>query len=181
MSSTLSDRTFVSAMISKVNVSGITSGNRSDSVDTVTLARKWGIGLPAAKKTLGGTTQRGVRTMIYPSLSRRFWTNDRQLRYRRLGIECFNDTLIAKTESRQKNRYAQIFCTAEGWTRAFPMRLKSEAHHALSLLHRRDGVPNVMIMDNAQEQVKGGLRRNNCEVGTHIKQTEPHSQWMNAA
>ena len=57
MSSTLSDRTFVSAMISKVNVSGITSGNRSDSVDTVTLARKWGIGLPAAKKTLGVTTQ----------------------------------------------------------------------------------------------------------------------------
>ena len=49
------------------------------------------------------------------------------------------------------------------------MRLKSEAHHALSLLHRWDGVPNVMIMDNAQEQVKGDFRRKNREVSKHVK------------
>ena len=181
MSSTLSDRTFVSAMIAKVNVSGIKSGNFRNGVDAVTLARNWGIGLPAAKKTLGVTTQQGVRTMIHSSLFQRFWTNDCQLRYRRLGIECFTDTLIAKTESQQKNRYAQIFCTVEGWTRAFPMRLKSEAHTALSLLHRRDGVPNVMIMDNAQEQVKRNFHRKNREVSTHVKHTDPHSQWMNTA
>lgn len=181
LSNTLSDRTFVSAMIANVNVSGVTSSDRRDGVDAATLARNWGIGLHAAKKTLKVTTQRGVRTMVHPSLSRRFRTNDRQLRYRRLGIECFTDTLIAKTESRQKNRYAQVFCTAQGWTRAFPMKLKSEAHHALSLLHSRDGVPNIMVMDNAQEQVKGDFRKKNRDVSTHVKQTEPHSQWMNAA
>ena len=136
MSRTLSDRTFVLSMIANVNVSGTTSGDRHDGVDAATLARNWGIGLPAAKKTLGVTTQQGVLNMIHPSLSWRFRTNKRQLRYKRLGIDCFTNTLIAKTESQQKNRYAQIFCTAEGWTSALPMRLKSEAHHALFVAAR---------------------------------------------
>ena len=191
VSNTLSERTFLTAMIANVHVSGtgtsncqvsgVTTSDRRNGVDAPTLARNWGIGLEAAKKTIKVTTQRGVRTMVHPSLSRRFRTNDRQLRYRRLGIECFTDTLIAKTESRQKNKYAQVFCTVEGWTRAFPMKLKSEAHEALSLLHRRDGFPNVMIMDNAKEQVNGDFRRKNREVHTHVSQTEAFSPWMNAA
>ena len=153
VSNTLSDRTFLTAMVANVHVSGLgtssrqvsglTTSDRRDGVNAATLVRNWGIGLSAANKTIKVTTQRGVHNMLHPSLSRRYRTNDRQLRYMRLCIECFTDTLIAKTESRQKNRYAQVFCTAEGWTRAFPMKLKSEAHEALSLLHKRDGVPNV--------------------------------------
>ena len=134
-----------------------------------------------AEKTLKITTQQGIRTLVHPSLSRPFRTQDRQLQYRRLPIECFTDTLIAKTESRSKNKYAQVFCTAEGWTRAFPMRTKSQAHVALLLLHKRDGVPNIMVMDGAREQVHGDFRRKNREVGTHVKQTEPHLPWMNAS
>ena len=99
LSNTLSERTFVMAMIANVNVSGVTSSDRHDGVDATTLERNWGIGLHAAKETLKVTTQRGVQTMVHPSLSRRFQTNDCQLRYRRLGIECFTDTLIAKTNS----------------------------------------------------------------------------------
>ena len=77
LSNTLSDRTLVSAMIANVNVSGFTSSDRRDGVDATTLARNWGIGLHAAKKMLKVTTQRGVRTTVHPSLSRRFQTNDR--------------------------------------------------------------------------------------------------------
>jgi len=61
------------------------------------------------------------------------------------------------------------------------MRTKSQAHVALLLLHKRDGVPNIMVMDGAREQVHGDFRRKNREVGTHVKQTEPHLPWMNAA
>jgi len=61
------------------------------------------------------------------------------------------------------------------------MRTKSEAHEALSLLHKRDGVPNIMAMDGAREQVHWDFHRMNREVGTHVKQTEPHLRWMNAA
>ena len=55
------------------------------------------------------------------------------------------------------------------------MKLKSEAHHAFSLLHSREGVPNIMVMENAEEKVKGDFRKKNCDVSTHVKQTEPHS------
>jgi len=61
------------------------------------------------------------------------------------------------------------------------MRTKSQAHEALSLLYKRDGVPNIMVMDGAREQVHGDFRRKNREVDTHVKQTEPHLPWMHAA
>ncbi|KAI2494466.1 Reverse transcriptase (RNA-dependent DNA polymerase) [Fragilaria crotonensis] len=85
------------------------------------LASNWGIDLTTARRTIDVTTQRGVRTVLHPTLSRRFRTNDRQLRYRRLAIDCFTDTLISNTVSRRNNKYAQIFATSDGWCRAYPM------------------------------------------------------------
>ena len=61
------------------------------------------------------------------------------------------------------------------------MKLNLEAHQTLSLLHSRYGVLNIMVIDNAQEQVKGDFGKKNRDVITHVKQTEPHSKWMNAA
>jgi hypothetical protein len=53
-------------------------------VDAATLANKWGIGIEAAKRMRLVTTQRGIRRMIHPSLTKQYKTNDRQLRYRHL-------------------------------------------------------------------------------------------------
>ena len=50
-------------------------------IDPTTLATRWGIGIETARRNIEATTQRGVRTVAHPSLSRRFRTNDRQLRY----------------------------------------------------------------------------------------------------
>ncbi|KAI2502750.1 Reverse transcriptase (RNA-dependent DNA polymerase) [Fragilaria crotonensis] len=116
------------------------------------LAKNWGIDLATAKRTIDVTTQRGVRTVLHPTLSRRFRTNDRQLRYRRLAIDCFTDTLISNIPSRRNNKYAQIFSTSDGWCRAYPMAKKSMAHEGLSLLFQRDGVPNTIIMDGARSR-----------------------------
>ena len=149
--------------------------------DPTLLASNWGIDLQTARRTLGVTTQRGIRTVLHPTLSRRFRTNDRQLRYRRLPIDCFTDTLISNTASRRNNKYAQIFATPDGWCRAFPMKKKSLAHEGLSLLFQREGVPNTMVMDNAREQIMGEFRKKCREVNTRVKQTEPHSPWSNAA
>ncbi len=44
------------------------------------LAKRWHISEDAARRTLQKTTQRGVRTVLNPALSRRFQSNDRQLR-----------------------------------------------------------------------------------------------------
>jgi hypothetical protein len=150
-------------------------------VDVATLANNFGIGIEASKRTRLVTTQRGVTRMIYPNLSVRFRTNDRQLRYRRLPVTCFTDTMLSNYNSRQDNKAVQVFCTANGWTRAFPMAKEKDAHEALSLLFHRDGVPNFMIMDGANAQIQGDFRRKLREAGCHIKQTEPHAPTSNSA
>ena len=55
------------------------------------LSKWWGISLEAAANTIQRTTQRGIRTVANPAISRRFRTNDWQLRYRRLpstALDC---------------------------------------------------------------------------------------------
>jgi hypothetical protein len=181
LSLTLDDSSLLQDMtshvhISEVNMSSLTADMRDGGgVDVATLAKNFGIGIEAAKRTRLVNTQRGVKRMIHPSLSVRFRTNDRQLRYRRLPVTCFTDTMFSKFKSRQGKKAAQVFCTANGWTRAFPMAKEKDAHEAITLLFHQDGVPNVMVMDGAKAQIQGDFRRKLREAGCHIKQTEPHT------
>jgi hypothetical protein len=178
----LHDDFLLKSLQRNVKISSTTTNKRRGTLTAERLAKNWGISLDSAKQTLDVTTQRGVRTTANPSLSRRFRTNDRQLRYRRLRCDMYTDTLDAKTvKSKQGNKYAQIFATRFGWYRAFPLKAKSEAHEAVSTLFARDGVPNVMVMDGAREQTMGDFRKKCREASCHIKQTESYSPWMNAA
>jgi hypothetical protein len=173
---------FVESLIQNAKAASTTTGKRQGNLTAEWLAKNWSISLDSAKQTLKVTTQRGVRTTANPSLSRRFRTNDRQLRYRRLRCNMYTDTLDAKlVTSKRGNKYAQIFATRFGWYRALPLKAKSEAHEAVSTLFARDGVPNVMVMDGAKEQTLGDFRRKCREASCHIRQTEPHSPWMNMA
>ena len=170
------------ACLGSQQVKVVASSKRHNTISPETVAKNWGIGLETARKTLEVTTQKGLRSVLHPTLSRRFRTNDRQLRYRRLAHDMFTDTLKAKVKSwYRQNLYAQVFATRFGWTRVFPMKKKSDAHEALSLLAQRDGVPPVMVMDGSKEQTMGKFRKKCREFGTHVKQTEPHSPWQNAA
>ena len=166
----------------RLSVSAIRTGKKKLPMKAQELSRKWGIGVDAAQRTLDATLQRGVRTVLHPTLSRRFRTNDRQLRYRRLSHDMFTDTLKSRVVSwRRKNRYAQVFATRFGWVRVFPMQAKSEAHEGLSLLAQRDGVPPRFIMDGSKEQTLGQFRKKIRQMGSEIRQTEPDSPWQNAA
>ena len=61
------------------------------------------------------------------------------------------DTLDAKNvTSKRGNKHAQIFATQFGWHRGFPLKAKSEAHEAVSVLLARGGLPNAMVMDGAK-------------------------------
>ncbi len=42
-----------------------------------------------------------------------------------------------------------------GWLRAYPMKLKEEAHKAMSLMFQHEGVPLLMVMDSSKEQTLG--------------------------
>jgi hypothetical protein len=117
--------------------------------------------------------------MIHPSLTKRYKTNDRKVRYRCLPVTMCTNTMYSTILSRQQNKAAQIFTTYFGFVRAFPMKTESEAHEDLSLLLHRDGVPNVLVMDGSKAQVEGGFRSKLRDSGCHIEQTEPHTQSSN--
>ncbi len=144
------------------------------------LVQNWGIGTDAAKRTVEATTQRVIRSVAHPSLSRRFRTNDRQLRYRRINAEMFTDTAESNVISKRGNIYTQFFSLPYGWVRAFSMPKKSSAHETLSLLFKNVGVPTSMVMDGSKEQTLGPFRSKCRQAGCHVKQTEPYSPWSNS-
>jgi hypothetical protein len=183
LSSVLDDRKLL-AELDDITTNLIISLVKSEMRDkagvyAATLTKNWGIGIEAAKSTRLVTTQKVIRIMIHPSLTKGYKTNDRQLRYRRLPVNMYTDTMFSTILSRQDNKAAQIFCTDFGFVRAFPMKKEKEAHEDLSLLFHRDGIPNGMIMDGAKAYVEGEFRRKLCDAGCHIKQTEPHTQSYN--
>ena len=89
--------------------------------------------------------------MLYTYLRRSFRTNYRKFRYRRLQHNVFGETLLSGTNSKNGNKYAKVFVTNFGWSRAFPMAKKEDAYEALYLLFKQDGVPPKMIVDGPKE------------------------------
>jgi len=119
----LHDRNFHQVLLNNVHISSLdTSLNghirtrKTAPIDHLTLASRWMISPEKAKRTVQRTTQRGVRTCLNPTLARRFPTNDRMLRYKRLPHPVFTDTMFAGTASKQGNKCAQAYTTSFGWS-----------------------------------------------------------------
>ena len=133
-------------------------------------------------RPIDATTQVTVRSMANPTLSRRFATHDKLLRFRRLPCRMFTDTMKSSVESWfRKNRYGQVYVTDFGWIGFYPMQKKSQAPDTLVELAHDKGVPTHFVMDNSLEQTKGEFKRKARSFGTHIRQLETHSPWQNAA
>ena len=141
---------FLTAHIIVSSVGGKAS-TRMQPIEPTDIAVKRGIGLEAASHKLECTTQRGLWTVLHPSLSHRFLTNYRQLQYRRRRHYVFGNNLLAGTKSKCGNKYAEVFVIEFGWSCEFPMAKKGDAHKALSLLFQQDGVPPKIIVDGSKE------------------------------
>ena len=168
-------------LVPKERKLGSTSTRRRKGLMPEHLSKTWKITLRQAENTIRVTTQRGIRNIANPALSRRFKTNDRMLRYRRVPHTIFTDTLKSRVKSKNQNTHAQVYCTDFHWTRAYPMQKESEAHHTLSKLFKDVGVPDTMVMDGAKAQTLGNFRRKLKEADCRIKQTEPYTPFSNAA
>ena len=139
------------ALNSKLNVAKVGASKVRHIVTLESLYQKWLISLEAASTTVQNITKQWVRTILHPSLSRLFKTNEGEIKYNRLKHSVFTDTMQAGNVSRRGNRYAQVYSTKFGWPRAHPMKRKGDAHENLYLLFKRDGVlPNV-VMDGSKE------------------------------
>ena len=97
--------------VSATHVSGVKTGAHGRQVSVEKLAANWVITLETSKRTVQVTTQRGIRSTLHPSLSRRYRTNNWILRYKRLSQNVFKDKLISLVVSQQMNKNAQVFCT----------------------------------------------------------------------
>ena len=163
-------------------VKAITAAKKQWKVGPAALAKRWGIGVGTAKKTINCTTQYVVRSTANPTLTRRFATNDKLLRFRRLPCKMYTDTMKAKKKSwRRANLYGQVYTTDFGWVGFYPMQSKSQAHETLSELCHEKGVPTKLIMDNAKEQTMGEFRKKARSYGCGVREIPTYSPWMDLA
>ncbi|CAB9505252.1 Reverse transcriptase (RNA-dependent DNA polymerase) [Seminavis robusta] len=104
-----------------------------------------------------------------------------QLRYPRLNIEMYTDTVYGKVTSLLGNKCAQVYCTPFHWCHVDPMKTKSEAHLTLDSLFQKIGVPRVLIPDNAKELTMGEFRRKAQRVQCPIHPVEAYTPNQNFA
>jgi hypothetical protein len=89
--------------------------------------------------------------------------------------------MFASTVSTHGNTCAQVFVNDLKWVRSFPLARKRDAHTCLDLLFPEEGVPNIMISDDAKELVSGEFRAKCRQAGCYSKVLEPYLPWTNRA
>ncbi len=82
--------------------------------------------------------------------------------------------MFVGTVSSNGNKCYQVFTTNFGWACAHPLKGKGEAHKALLLMFKHDGIPPKMILDGSKEQVEGVFRRKLKGVNCHLRMTKPY-------
>ena len=147
------------------------------------LAKVFRIDEDIARRTIDVTTQR-VKRSKDPTLDRRYSTNDRVLRYKRLNTFFFTDTFFATSKggkSSRGNTCVQLFVTDKGYVCLIPMKKEADAHKAYRQFFKRIGVPDAIISDGAKAQVQGETKTLCNNVGTTIRQLERDTPWSNRA
>jgi hypothetical protein len=199
ISNTLNDRLFVSAIRSTVEVTyDDTVKTKIDTESTKArissaktkpryrltpeiLSQKWNIGLEAAKRTLRVTTQKGIKTGADPSIARHWGTNDRPMRYKQLKTDLFTDYMFANTVSTRGDTDGQVYTNATDWLKIYPTPSKGDCHETFDLLAHREGIPDVLISDQAKEETMGQMRKKVRQAGVHYNECEPYSPFQNRA
>jgi hypothetical protein len=119
-------------------VAGVKSKDRRPVITKETLARRWGIGLDTAHRTLIATTQFGVRRVLHP-VDRRFRTRQAHLRFPNLNTRLYTDTMFAATKSLRGNKCAQVFTNGTGYDLFYPLKKEALASEALNEVIRTVG------------------------------------------
>jgi hypothetical protein len=118
------------------------------------LAKRWGIGLDTAHRTLTATTQAGIRRVLHP-VERRYKTRQSHLRYPTLNTRFYTDTMFASTKSIRGNKCAQVFTNGMGYDLFYPLAKESNAADALTEVIRSVGVPKELVSDGARAETQG--------------------------
>ena len=164
--------------------SGVHTG-KSAGVSPEDLAKIFRIDLQRARRTIDATTQH-IKRSKDPTLSRRYSTNDRALRYRHVKEMFFMDTFFATGKAGKTTRghtCMQIFVTDKGFVYVVPLPDKSgkSIAYAIREFFKVVGIPYAFICDKSPEQTSGEAKRICNQSGTAIRALEPNTPWANRA
>ena len=158
----------------------IRSSERVSVLTPEVLARRWAIGLDAAKRTLKVTTQMGVRNVLAPG-ERKLRQRLNHLKFPNLKGRFYTDTMFSKVKSLGGHTAAQVFTNGRGYDRFYPISKKSEAPEALISFVQDVGIPQELVSDNAEEQIHGRFEKLCKEYRIKRQLTVPYSPWSNLA
>ena len=95
ISTTLEPWSLSSELEGEFGICGVSSGENKYPITEKGLMERWRIRKEEATATVLATTQRLVRSLLEPTLNRRYKTNDRILRYFRIQTDMFMDTYFS--------------------------------------------------------------------------------------
>jgi hypothetical protein len=166
-----------------VTVDGLSTGKVTSQISSEQLAKKWGIGVKAAEKTLDATTQKFIRSSVHP-IERRYRTAHQQLKYKQLGGRhgrFYSDTMFSSVKSVLQNTCGQLWTNDIGFYHFTGMRSKSEAPNSLDEFVQHVGIPSGIVTDDAKELTLGRWKKLRERYSIKCTETEPLSPWQNRA
>ena len=144
------------------------------------LAKRWGIGLDTAHRTLTSTTQVGIRRVLHP-VERRYKTKQSHLRFPTLNTRFYTDTMFSTSKSLRGNKVAQVFTNGNGYDLFYPLAKEADAADALTEVIRTIGIPKELISDGAKAETQGKFGKVIKEYKIKQRISEPYSGWQNRA
>lgn len=145
--------------------SQLQSHARCYAISPESLAKKWGIGIETAKRTLEAMTQLAIRQEIHP-IQRRCRTEIMQLH-----------TFFAKIPTLKRYQMVQIYINDISFTKVFPMKHKIKASNILIQFMQDIGIPSCLHTDDAEELKEGKMRELTRKAWIRTTQSEPYSPW----
>ena len=148
------DGDYSTGLIKKSQVRSIRTGQKGRTLNAEILAKRFKISIEMAKKTLLVTIQISTRVSDEPSLTRKYRTNDRMLRYARMQCDSFMVTMFATKDAKSLRGFTscQVFATEFGHAFVVPIEDKRGSNIALSIKRhfKEKGVPLHLIYDQAR-------------------------------
>ena len=159
-----------------------TQGQQTGGVSKEHLAKVWRLNEDEARRTLEVTSQLNKQDAD-SSLSRRFGTNDRMLRYRRLKSTFFMDTFFvtAKAKSVRGFTMMQLFVSDKGFLKVYGMKTVKDIALAVKLFAKEVGAPDCFVCDPQANQKSKEVRDFCSQIGTTLRVLEESTQHANRA
>ena len=161
--------------------SSATHAETPKGVTAAQLSKVWCISEEDAKRTLDVTSQL-IKQDADTSLARRFGTNDRSLRYRRIDSFFYSDTFYSKKViSLRGYSMMQLFVSDKGFVKVYGMKSESQFSDALKLFCKEVGAPKAIIVDPYSAQKSDKVKQFLNKVGTTLRVLEESTQHADRA